>query len=75
MDYVDGTHYLCELIKRLSNDRNLGSFHGEFTVTATVGGRPLHCAFGSIPWTCVLQTLTSTLGTNLKVSRERVADL
>ncbi|WP_407363529.1 hypothetical protein [Pseudomonas luteola] len=39
MDYVDGTHYLCELIKNLSDDRNAGSFHGEFTVTATVGGR------------------------------------
>lgn len=37
MKYVDGTHYLIELIKRLSDDRNANSYRGNFTVTAVVG--------------------------------------
>ena len=38
MEYVDSTHYLAELIKTLSNDRNSSYYKGDFYITATVDG-------------------------------------
>jgi len=39
MKPINATHYLHELVKELSNDRNAGSYRGNFTVTAKVGGK------------------------------------
>lgn len=41
MDNIDGSHYLCELIKNLNTDRNLQVYAGDFTVTAIVGGKEM----------------------------------
>lgn len=38
MNTQDGTHYLCELVKTLNGNRNAGSYLGDFTVSAVVGG-------------------------------------
>ena len=39
MNNMDGTHYLSELIRNLSENRNMESYAGDFTVTAIVNGK------------------------------------
>jgi len=38
MNNLNGTHFLCELIRELSNDRNATHYKGEATITAIVHG-------------------------------------
>ena len=38
MTEMDGTHYLAELVKSLTGDRNSENYLGDFTVTAVVNG-------------------------------------
>lgn len=38
MNYVSNEHYLGELIKDLSDDRNATSYRGDFIITAVVNG-------------------------------------
>ncbi|MCK9619121.1 MAG: hypothetical protein M0R47_01150 [Methylobacter sp.] len=39
MNSVESTYYLSELVKKLSQDRNAGSYSGEFTVSAVANGK------------------------------------